>query len=225
MKRGGVPFDSRYFAKLQQKGETFNVEDTFRKIYHTNHWSGLKTASGIGSDDDQTREISIQIPKLIHELAIKNFLDAPCGDFYWFSKLNMLLKSYVGGDILQEIVQRNNQLYKNQWRKFIKLDIIRDPLPDADILLCRDCLVHLSTKDILKTIQNIKASKITYLLTTTFTKCKENEDITTGDWRIINLELPPFNFPKPLRLINEKCTEAGGTYSDKCLGLWRISDL
>jgi hypothetical protein len=41
----------------------------------------------------------------------------------------------------------------------------------------------------------------------------------------LNLQLPPFNFPAPLRLIEENCTEDGGKYADKSLGLWRLSDL
>ena len=35
----------------------------------------------------------------------------------------------------------------------------------------------------------------------------------------------PFNFPPPLRLVNENCTEGDGAYGDKCLGLWRLADL
>ena len=63
------------------------------------------------------------------------------------------------------------------------------------------------------------------MLTTTFPDCDENIDIVTGDWRIINLERAPFNFPKPIKMINEKCTEGNGTYSDKSLGLWPIDQL
>jgi hypothetical protein len=63
------------------------------------------------------------------------------------------------------------------------------------------------------------------LLTTTFTSQRPNRDTSRGEWRTLNLELPPFNFPKPLRVINEKCSEAGGAYWDKGLALWRLSDL
>jgi hypothetical protein len=55
--------------------------------------------------------------------------------------------------------------------------------------------------------------------------CEENEDITTGDWRLLNLEKPPFNFPKPLQLLNEQCSEGGGQFCDKSLGLWRVQDI
>jgi hypothetical protein len=62
-------------------------------------------------------------------------------------------------------------------------------------------------------------------MTTTFTECEENVDIVTGDWRIINLQIPPFSLPEPVLILNEECTEGDGTYADKSLGLWKISDL
>ena len=131
----------------------------------------------------------------------------------------------LGGDIITAIVDRNNTTFKDSRRQFMKLDLIKDSLPKADILLCRDCLVHLSNEDIQAVIQNIKKSEVKYLLTTTFPECEKNENIVTGDWRIINLEKAPFNFPQPIKLINEKCTEGNGTYADKSLDLWKISDL
>lgn len=225
MKRGKLPFDTRHFEKLKKQGESLSTEDTFHKIFQSNHWIGDKSVSGQGSDDEQTREISIQIPRLINELGIKSFLDVPCGDFHWFSKLNVNLDSYTGGDIISEIVEKNNALYKTDSRAFIKLDLIEDSLPKADILLCRDCLVHLSYHDIEKVLENIRRSGIPYLLTTTFPNCDQNLDITTGDWRIINLEKAPFNLPEPIKIINEKCTEANGSYADKSLGLWKLQQL
>jgi hypothetical protein len=225
MKRKDLPFDVRRFEKLKLQGKELSAEETFTEIYKSNHWSGDVSVSGQGSDDVQTMEISIQIPRLVKALGVKTFVDVPCGDFHWFSKMELELESYIGGDIIAEIVERNSRMYENDQRKFMKTNIIHDPLPAADMLLCRDCLVHLSNEDIQNAIGNIIKSGVTYFLTTTFPECLENKDIVTGDWRIINLEKPPFNFPKPLSLINEKCTEGDGTYADKSLGLWKIRDL
>jgi hypothetical protein len=41
----------------------------------------------------------------------------------------------------------------------------------------------------------------------------------------MNLERKPFNFPEPVERIDEKCTEAGGQFSDKHIAIWRVSDL
>lgn len=225
MKRAGVPFDSTHFEKQKKAGRQFSTEETFKEIFKSNHWSSQDSISGTGSVDQQTNEISEKIPSLVEELGIKKFLDVPCGDFNWFSKMELNIDSYIGGDIITDIITKNQDAFGGQQCEFLTIDLIKDLLPQADILHCRDCLVHLSNDDILKAIQNIKQSTITYLLTTTFSGCEENKDIVTGDWRIINLEKTPFNFPKPLKLINEKCTEGEGTYSDKCLGLWKISEL
>lgn len=225
MKRAGVPFDAKHFEKKKSEGNRLTTEQTFQEIYNSNHWHSEKSISGQGSEDEQTNVISTYIPIIVNDLGIKTFLDVPCGDFNWFSKLDIELDAYIGGDIISDIVESNSKLYTQKHRKFMKLDLIRDELPDADLLFCRDCLVHLSNDDILAAIENIKRSKIKYLLTTTFPMCESNLDIVTGDWRIINLESAPFNFSMPLKMINEKCTEGEGTYADKSLGLWKIDEL
>jgi hypothetical protein len=67
---------------------------------------------------------------------------------------------------------------------------------------------------------------ITFSLGDTFRHIYEtNHWITTGDWRLLNLEKPPFNFPKPLQLLNEQCSEGGYQFRDKSLGLWRVQDI
>jgi hypothetical protein len=104
--------------------------------------------------------------------------------------------------------------------------VAKDSLPAVDMVFCRDLLVHLSYADAFAALRNLRASGSTYLFTTTFTRRSRNFDIpTTGEWRPLNLQLAPFGFSEPLTLINEKCTEGDGSWSDKGLGLWRISDL
>lgn len=63
------------------------------------------------------------------------------------------------------------------------------------------------------------------MLVTIFADCEKNEDIVTGDWRIMNLTKEPFNLLEPELILNENCTEGDKTYTDKSLGLWEISDL
>lgn len=99
-----------------------------------------------------------------------------------------------------------------------------DKLPDADVILIRDCWVHLNNEDIIKSIVNLKRSNITYLLTTSFLKLTANMELNTI-WRPLNLEIPPYNFPKPVEIVNEGCTEDEGRYTDKSLILWEVSKL
>jgi hypothetical protein len=130
---------------------------------------------------------------------------------------------YTGGDIVAELIDRNRQLYESESRKFLVIDLVQDRLPKADLILCRDCLVHLSFQEIFSALDNIKASGAEYLLTTTYTRLKQNYDIHTGSFRPIGLHLPPFNFPEPVQIIDEKCPDQG--FDDKALALYRISML
>ena len=135
--------------------------------------------------------------------------------------VDLMNVDYIGADIVPDIVE-NNQKYVSDNIHFMHINIISDTLPKVDLVLVRDCLVHFSFPLAFSALANIIRSRSRYLLTTTFINRIYNADILTGQWRPLNLELPPFNFSPPLQLINEGCTESGGEYSDKCLGLWEI---
>jgi len=134
-----------------------------------------------------------------------------------------LAASYVGVDIVPELIDRNRRQYPGD--KFLLADIVSDDLPRADLVLCRDALVHYSFGKALEMLRNFRRSGAEWLLTTTFPGRDINHDAAMGGWRTLNLELPPFNFPPPDQLIVERCSERNGLYRDKSLGLWRFADL
>jgi hypothetical protein len=197
--------------------------EIFDGIYKTNYWRG-ESRSGEGSDLVQTAIIREVLPSLLKSLDAKSMLDIPCGDYYWMQHVDLPV-SYIGADIVQQVVKINNGKYSDAQHKFLHLDVCTDKLPQVDLIFARDLLVHLSYDDIRRAIQNMKGSGATWLLTTTFTRCDPNFDIQTGEWRTLNLQLTPFNFPEPVKIINEGCTQFNGDYSDKNLGLWKLQDL
>lgn len=201
-----------------------STEDIFTSYYRKNTWQDRDSVSGPGSNLESTRAVREQLPALLEHHGIESLLDLPCGDYYWMSKVELGIP-YMGGDIVEALIEENRQRYGEEEVEFAQLNLVEDDLPQYDAILCRDCLVHLSYSDIKASLANIKASGATYLLTTTFPDRRRNENIPTGDWRPINLERPPFNFPIPLDLIDEECSEHGGVYRDKSLGIWRVADL
>ncbi len=213
----------QFFQSRQLKSQS--PEQVFSRYYRGNKWSGQGSVSGRGSDDDQTATIVEALPRLFGQLDISTILDIPCGDFHWMKKVDLEHVEYIGGDIVGEMITRNRQLFQSGSISFQQLDLISDPLPRADLVLCRDCLVHLSFDDIFAALRNVCDSQAEYLLTTTFTAARDNGDILTGQWRALNLERAPFHFPAPLQVINEGCSEGGGTFRDKSLGLWALADL
>lgn len=202
-----------------------SVEDTFTAIYKNNDWGSSESVSGVGSEVIQTQELIRLLPSLFKQYSIKSLIDVPCGDFNWMQRVSLDGIKYTGGDIVKDLVEKNNRKYASENINFQQINLLNDPLPQGDIIHTRDCLVHFSYNDIIKAINNIKKSGIQYILTTTYTDRVKNYDITTGDWRALNLELPPFNFPKPLSVILENCTEGKTMNKDKSLALWKISDL
>jgi hypothetical protein len=224
-RRDAVPFDTRYFERLAARGNTSSLDAIFREIYRRNHWAGAHSPSGPGASPDQTRVLRMALPGLLRQLGVEVLLDLPCGDYSWMRLIDLPVTVYIGADLLPELIQPLQAAYTDPGHRFLVLDLIRDPLPKADLLLCRDCLVHLSFADIRRALGNVVRSRIPYLLTTTFPECELNEDIVTGDWRPLNLEHEPFGFPPPSQLLNEGCSEAGGLFGDKSLGLWQVATL
>jgi len=200
-----------------------NPESIFTEVYKKHSWGGV-SLSGPGSDLEHTITLRKELPKLLHELRVTSILDIPCGDFNWLKELDLGFISYIGADIVDDLVVHNKEKYSAKNRKFEKINILNDKLPKVDLIFSRDLFVHFSNKDVQKAIKNIKESKSEFLLTTSFISKKENKDIVTGEWRSINLLFPPFSFPKPIKIINENYLKEE-KYTDKSLLLWKVKDL
>ncbi|SCY23232.1 class I SAM-dependent methyltransferase [Flavobacterium caeni] len=215
-----------YRVRDVSKFKNKSTGEVFTQIYNSNYWKSSESASGTGSELEQTKTLRSDIAQLINDKQIKSILDLPCGDFKWMQHVDLSDVKYTGADIVEELIVKNKQKYENENREFKVINLIEDPLPLNDMIMVRDCLVHLSEADILKALANIKSSGCKYLFTTTFPEQRENHNIVTGGWRKINLQLPPFNLPTPIVIINENCTEGvKGEYKDKSMGLWEVSKI
>lgn len=203
-----------------------NTRSVFTYIYKTNYWRSRESISGAGSELHQTETLRKELVQLFKKFGIKTVLDIPCGDFNWMRFTDLTGIQYTGADIVEKLIEENSKKYGGMKDvRFLTLDLLRDPLPSSDLIMTRDCLVHLSNRDILKALKNIANSGSKYLLTTHFTETAVNKDILTGEWRSINLQKEPFLLPEPLLVINEGCTENNGAFSDKTMSLWDISKL
>ena len=215
----------RRFAEHSRELSQLGLQQRFERIYSTNLWSDPSTRSGTGSSLDSTRVVRRDLPRALRQLDSRVLLDAPCGDFIWMQHVDLSGIEYIGGDIVPSIVTDDQNLYGNETRRFIEVDLTRDELPDADVLLCRDCLVHLSYANIRAILANIARSKVRYILMTSFPGRGDNKDIEDGDWRPLDFEAAPFFFPPPVLTILEECEEEEGSYADKSLVAWRVADI
>jgi len=193
--------------------------EKFELIYKKNFWSSNESVSGLGSEKKNTVNISSEIINIINKYNIKKILDVPCGDFNWIKDILNDKINYLGGDIVNDLINQNIQKYKKKNINFTKLDITNDALPNADLLICRDCLIHLSFDSINMFFENFKKSNINLLLLTSYklkdqTKKIVNSDIPDGEFREIDLSEEPFNLPEPVHKILDKDdqTKSSGYY-------------
>jgi len=207
--------------------EGLSVDETFKRIFEENSWNVEtdESVSGEGSTLEQTRELINELPQILRSLNVRSILDAPCGDFNWMKFVDLTEIHYTGADIVPTIIQNNVERYASVNREFVVLDLLTGDLPKSDVVFCRDSLVHFSYEMIGEALRNIKRSGSKYFMTTHFPDQNENQDIITGGWRPLNLTLEPFNLPAPAMIINEKCSEMNGAFSDKSIGVWKVEDL
>ena len=196
------------------------LKDRFTYIYSSHYWPSKESVSGPGSEIENTKNIRKELLKLIQKNNIKIFLDIPCGDFNWIKNIINKDIKYIGGDIVKELIDRNNKKFSQTNVQFIEFDILSDRLPSADILLCRDCLIHFSYKNIKKFLNNFVNSEIEYLLISSYesnrNNSEQNYEIDDGDFRPLFLMKDPFNLPEPLDKISDKDTEHDKNSNLKC---------
>jgi hypothetical protein len=210
---------------------------TFTHIFQRNLWGNSESASGPGSTLAATRTIRERLPALASRYGVRSVLDVPCGDFNWMQHVNWSLERYVGGDLVEPLIDMLQREHADEHRTFRVLNLTTD-IPEAvDLVLVRDLFIHLPFNAISRALANIKASRSRYLLTTTYPEWATNSDIAYGGFRPVNLQLQPFCLPSALETIPDhdyldadlvasgKRPRRHGEPWGRCLALWRIADL
>ncbi len=211
-----------YFSLHRRLLQIRSNRRVFTAIYESRLWGAGETASGDGSTLESSASFRDTLPRLLAELGAESLLDAGCGDFNWMKTVNLNGVRYIGVDVVEPLIRRNVELYGSESYTFLVADIAKDRLENADIALCRHCLIHLSNRQVCMALRNLKNIGAKYLLATTFPSVTDNADIWPGSFRPINLEIQPFNLPKPLRIFQDsRVTDR----SSAVLALWRLADI
>lgn len=200
-------------------------KELFTNYYETNFWGGRESRSGPGSDKEPTRILIQELQCLFKNLQIKSLLDLPCGDWNWMQDVDLSGIDYFGGDIVESLIRNNRKRFEKYGVQFHVLDVVSDPLPCVELVIVRDCFIHLSNQDIRKALTNIKASGSKWLLTSHYPWLhrKVNGVIGTGGFRRVDLTRPPFNLSPPRHILFE--FDVWGFDSDKSMALWPLSQI
>ena len=192
----------REFSRLTAK-------DAFTKIYSEGLWgksNDERDSFSSGSGSRQSHVVATYIgavEKFLSSLDKKpNVVDLGCGDFVVGSKLRHLCSNYIACDIVDSLIARNKDVYRDLGVDFRVLDITSDELPDGDVVFVRQVLQHLSNELIQNAIPRIR-SKYTYLVLTehlpSLNEFAPNIDKPTGPGTRLRIDSgvvltrPPFN--------------------------------
>ena len=190
-------------ARLRKANQARSVKQVFTRVYEQHQWGGTdEYCSGSGSSELNASRYAAVVKLLIKEKGISTVVDLGCGDFVVGRALLTDGVRYIGIDIVDGLVRKNQEEYGDVNTSFMYLDILSDQLPDGDICLIRQVLQHLSNTQIALVLR--KTRKYSYVLVTEhypapFVKCLPNLDKPHGpDTRVydnsaVYLDQPPFN--------------------------------
>jgi hypothetical protein len=209
-----------------------NMTEIFSQIYANGVWVEQKhqeSLSGVGSTHAATAELVVRLSAYLREVGCRRLVDVGCGDFNWMRNVEGDFE-YTGIDVVPQVIDANNAAYANHKRRFICMDAIRGAIPPGDVAICREVLFHLSFRDGLQMLRNIKAAGFKYVLLNSNDNIWFNSDIRSGDFRPINLSKSPFRLADPLLELTDdkaaglKLTD-DGTSNRRVLSVWSGSAL
>ena len=135
-------------------------------------------------------------------------LDLGCGDWKFSHLINWDGVSYTGVDVVPHVIEANKRKYGSDKIKFLCADINNVDLIEADLVIIKDVLQHWSNEHVQAFKPRLsKYSKILVINTVRRHDTSKpingdikiagkllNDDITTGEFRPLDLTQPPFKW-------------------------------
>jgi SAM-dependent methyltransferase len=174
------------------------MNDTFREIYDKNEWG---YGSGVGSLPLNNIEYIKFVRTFIERNAIQSVVDFGCGDWQFSRFMGWGDITYIGFDVVEEVIARNRKLFAGNAISFHLLTPQTD-LPTTDLIICKDVFQHLPNGMVQQYLELFKR-RGRFLLITNDDWPAENQinaQIAEGGWRPLRLDRAPFSEIAPVVL-------------------------
>ena len=155
----------------------------------------------------------------IEKQVIRTVFEAPCGIFRPIATPCQ----YDGGDPSRLVVHTNKKQTKKTDIRFRHVNMLYTRFPLVDLFVCPNFLEWLSFAEAQRVLRRILASKPRFLALTGYPLLTEIWDTALGDFRPLNLRLPPFHFPEPIDSLPRPPLSGGRP--DRCFMVWALNDL
>ncbi|MDX2113483.1 MAG: methyltransferase domain-containing protein [Alphaproteobacteria bacterium] len=203
----------------------------FEMLWRDELLGNYETLSGASSTLLLSRNVRKSIQYLIDSQTVRSILDVGCGDWNWMSTMNLSGVRYLGIDIVHECIQQNIEKFTEPNVSFMQMDIVLDaPTQKHDLILVRDVFTHLTRKETIAAINNLKRSGGIYFAATSYYvglanpanrksfEAQLNANSATAYWRPVNLRHAPYYLPAPLISVIEK-------KGARVLDIWKLDDI
>ena len=170
--------------------ERSDLKAVFEFIYGRGVWSG---GSGPGSDLANTVAYVGYVQTLIGRPDVRSVLDLGCGDWRFSRYLDLAGRAYLGLDVVPSVIAADTAAYGTDSIRFREADLTGpEPLPDCDLILCKDVLQHLSNRNVRRVLDKCGRARLV-LITNDYHP--DNLDCGDGDTRPLDPTKSPFGFP------------------------------
>ncbi len=173
-----------------------DTERAFSKIYRDRVWGkdhlGRGT-SGPGSTLEECGPYLNYLHNLLNTFEIDSIVELGCGDWVIGSHINLDDRNYLGIDVVEEIITRNQTQFSASNIQFLQSDGSENELPSADLFICKDVLQHLPLCQIFAILSQMNKYKYVLLVNDILdSDPTTNTDIQAGSYRPLNLSYEPF---------------------------------
>jgi SAM-dependent methyltransferase len=155
------------FPPIHEHYSSMNSAEVFSDIYAKKQWGDeedQKFTSGSGSRAAYASPYCELIDSFIRKHKIKTVVDLGCGDFRVGRGIARPEISYIGVDVVQDLIAHNARTFGADHIRFQVADLTSGALPDGDLCLIRQVLQHLSNNEILMALE--RCEKYPYIVIT-----------------------------------------------------------
>lgn len=170
----------------------FDAKAKFEEIYNKNEWG---KGSGEGSMPKNTKEYRDFLAKFLKERKIKSLVDLGCGDWQSTQLIDWKGIDYIGIDVVQDLIDRNQKEFGKKNIRFERGDITNCKLPEAELIVIKDVLQHWPTKTVKRFLPRLKQFKYALIINDNYPDATLNKDPDPnyGHFRPVSLTEAPFN--------------------------------
>ena len=172
-------------------------KQVFDNVYKKNQWFW---GSGTGSVAFLNKPVINFINDFLsaHD-DVKVIVDLGCGDLQIGENFLLKNRAYIGCDVSSHIIKKNSRKFSKKNMKFLVIDAVNEDIPNGDLIIVKDVLIHLPNSEVKKILRKISHFK--YIIIQTCIGDSSffdmNQDIKAGrNWRFLDVTKSPFNYRK-----------------------------